>query len=144
MLSNIILIVSFLPVAFSTNFWNLPTNVKFSIDYYNSTNCISNFSNTTELIFYCPANDNSDNCCNMQLNKLAPISNPVFNVCYDIVTNMTDVFAKYSCTDVGIQDLSTVEIFAFIGICLLAVLFLMLICLFAKLLCCSDKRYHKM
>ena len=66
-------IAFFLPLV-SGSFWSIPTNIKFDISYYNSSNCTYEPVNNTRLIFYCGFEENTINeipqCCYDEINKL--------------------------------------------------------------------------
>lgn len=118
-------IAFFLPLV-SGSFWSIPTNIKFDISYYNSSNCTYEPVNNTRLIFYCGFEENTINeipqCCYDEINKLVPLSNPEFNKCYDFETFGNHTYTKYNCDFAKLNETTTVEVFGFIGVVLLFIL----------------------
>ena len=139
MISFLVLIVSLLPTPSQCNFWNLPTNIKFDINLYKDSLCTESYNNNTELIFYCNDGSNIEGCCYDSLTKLAPIYNPQLNVCYDINTNNNDSFVEYNCNEANMSDMTSVEIFGFIGIILMIILGSALVYYILRIVCCRNR-----
>ena len=135
------LLASCIPLV-SGNFWNLPSNVKFTLGFYNNSRCMNNYSNQTELILYCQnsqiVNGHPD-CCYEQLVKLSPFNDPIFDFCYDASFNNTENYVSYNCTEASFTDISTVEIFGFIGLILLIIFsFCLFYFIFKKMFCVKN------
>ena len=130
--------MAFLPSVCYGNFWNLPSNIKVDINFYNDSRCSDNMLNFTEFIFYC--DHSTDQCCDTTLTKLAPFSDPLFNVCYDIRTNDNSTYIMYDCEQASINDVTSVEIFGFIGIVLICIITMMLFYLVCTRVFCRRNR----
>lgn len=133
--------MAFLPSVCYGNFWNIPSNIRFDINFFNDSRCIESTGNSTEFIFYC--DETIESCCETTVSKIAPFNFPQLNVCYDIQTNNNDSFVRYNCDEANINDMSTVEIFGFIGIVLIIFIMLMIVYLIiSKLFCRNRNRYE--
>lgn len=134
--------MAFLPSVCYGNFWNIPSNIRFDINFFNDSRCIESTGNSTEFIFYC--DEKTESCCETTVSKIAPFSFPQLNVCYDIQTNSNESFVKYNCNEADISNMSTVEIFGFIGIILIVLIIIMIVYMFmSKAVCPNRGRYDQ-
>ena len=80
-------------------------------------------------------------CCYDILNKIS-VYNLDFDVCYEDIFNNTVNYVEYSCHNSGSDSVTTVEVFAIIGLIGLAILGIGIIFFIIRYLCCRNGYTH--
>jgi len=128
----------------SANYLNIPDNIDFDVNYYNSSNCTHPFK-TTVLKSLCYNSDTLDGypkCCEDLLSEVSIFPNRSFNVCSPVQisdTNITHI--SYNCNASNMHDLDKTEALAYLGIAsifLIAISILVFMGVCCYRLCCRN------
>lgn len=138
MLFGIIVLMSSLPL--SSAFYQTLTNVQLSIEHFNNSRCLNDNVNNTNLIFFCT--DSVNQCCQDNLDKISPFTDPKYNFCYDFEVNNSELFVKYDCNEAEITDITTMEILSFIALILLCILGLICVTKIVSCIFCRKKNSY--
>jgi len=122
-----------IPIALGS-YLNIPDNIDFDINYYNSSNCSKPFKTTSlkSLCYNSDINYGYPKCCQDLLSQISIFPNRSFNACFKAKiydTNITHV--SYNCATSNLHGLDKTESLAYFGmisIFLIAILVLVLLC----------------
>ena len=136
-----IIIVSNLCMLASASF-TFPSSTSLYTNYYNTSNCSNVPLKTTEINTVCTDNTKIgeiSKCCYDLLDKIELYSNITFNKCYLSMFENKSYYIDYSCDENSADNITYVQIFAIIGIILMALFVISIIgCLIKKICCRSD------
>lgn len=141
MLFKIIVLMFSLP--YTDAFYQTFTNIRLSIEHFNNSRCLNDNTNNTDLNFFC--SDSVNQCCQDNLNKISPFSDPKYGFCYDFNLNESESFVKYNCNEGEFYDITTMEILSFIALVLLFILGLIFITKLLNYLFCmkNEQNYNR-
>jgi hypothetical protein len=133
-------VILMLLLPYSKAFLQVPTNIKLSIETFNTSRCLDNYKSKNDVIVYCQ--DEVNSCCKNYLNKISPFANTQYNYCYDFSVNDTESFVKYQCRQASIDDINTLEILSFIGIVLIIIFCFAFLVYLVRMMCFSKRQYE--
>ena len=131
---NIIILFSFIFISnVNANLiWDNHSTMLFTINSYNNSDCLNTSINKKEVLLFCANSvifNGYPTCCYNELSIVStPLKNTLFDTCYDITINNTNYFINYGCNIIDDNIIDVMELFSFIGICLIIIIFIW--CLF--------------
>ena len=123
--------------------FTVPKNINFNVGYYNTSNCLKEPYYDNSFVGLCTNTDMRGGyyeCCYDILDKLTVNRNISFNVCYTDVFNGTTTYMKYDCDGADINSVSSLEIFAIIGLLCIVAIGLSFMCLLCRYLFCNKDK----
>ena len=143
-MNSIFLLLSLAIPTVSGHFINIPENIEFNINYYNTTNCTVPFKTTTlKTICYNTSYVNKvPKCCYDMLNEISFYPNTSFNNCTATDVPNTEIRGiGYNCNSSDLHGLTTTESLAYFGMASIIIFALVsLVCMAVCLrkMCCED------
>lgn len=128
----------------SANYLNIPDNIDFDINYYNSSNCSSPFKTTTlkSLCYNSDTKDGYPKCCEDMLSEVSIFPNSSFNVCSPVlISNSNVTHVSYNCATSNLHGLDRTEALAYFGIAsifLIAISILVFMGVCCYRMCCRN------
>ena len=132
------IIASFAIIQVVFGSFRLPDNSEFKISYFNGTNCSESYENSTiqSICLETESKKGFPKCCNELLSEVGFGPNVEFRKCYPVSFGNSSISGvSYDCRLTRYQNMTTVEVFSFVGVILLG-LFIITLFLYVGCKCC--------
>lgn len=133
---KIIASLAIIPGVFGS--FRLPDNSEFKISYFNGTNCSESYENSTiqSICLETETRKGFPKCCNELLSKVGFGPDVEFGKCYPVSFGNSSISSlSYDCRLTQYQNMTTAEVFSFVGVILLG-LFIITLFLYVGCKCC--------
>ena len=132
------IITSLMIIPGAVGSFRLPDNSEFKISYFNGTNCTESFENSTikSICVETETKNGYPRCCNELLSEVGFVPEVEFNKCYPVSFGNSSISSlSYDCRLAHYQNMTTAEVFSFVGVILLGV-FILTLLLYVFCRCC--------
>ena len=129
----------------TANYLNIPDNIDFDINYYNSSNCTQPFKTTVlkSLCYKSNVMRGYPQCCQDMLDEVSIFPNTSFNVCSPVQisnTNITHII--YNCNTSNMRGIDNTEALAYFGMAsvfMFGFIIITLLSICCYRMCCRNK-----